>query len=115
VSRNHNFYVTPKRLYLEDPNFSGPLDGLTYLFFGKHYRKNNKVFKKYFIEKFLREWNDEVDKKYRVSQETNFKEAIPTLEQWAIGHVIELLRPRKWNDAYLFELESCLCNWQKGK
>lgn len=113
VSRAHNFYVAPKRFYSEDA--TGPLDGLTYLFFGKRYRKDKQTFSRYFIGNFPLEWNSKVDKKYRIHQRVNFKEVIERLEQWMIFHVKELLSQNKRNDAFVFDLESCLCNWQKRK
>lgn len=115
VSRTHNFYITPERFYAEEA--TGPLGGLTYLFLGIRYRKaeDKTAIKRYLTENFPMEWNAKVDKKYRISRRAKFEDVIQSLEQWVIDHVKKLLPPDKLNDAYVFDLESCLCNWQKGK
>lgn len=114
VSRTHNFYVIPDRFYSEDS--SGPLDGLTYLFFGKKYRRNKMIFDKYFVQKFPREWNSKVERKYQISPVLlTVKDAIQALERWAIGHAKEKIPLDKFNNDFVFDFESCLCNWQKRK
>lgn len=114
VSRTHNFYTIPKRFYAEDA--TGPLDGLTYLFFGKPYRKDRNAISEYLRKNFPDEWNPKVEENYQISPEASPEEVIQTLEQWTIDHVKDSppLSQRS-NPAYIFDLESCLCNWQKRK
>lgn len=118
LSRTHGLYITPKRIYVEDS--SGPRDGLTLLFFGERYRKmpknRKKEFHKYLIKDFPKHWNQKVEDDYKITRElNNWKEVIPYLEKWAIDKIWQRLPVDKRTRAYLFDLETCLCNWQKRK
>lgn len=113
LSRLFDFYTIPKRFYAEES--TGPLDGLTYIIFGKRYRKNKTEFRKYFSEHFLSEWNSVVDEEYKIKQEITGKDILVVLEKWLIKIFMEILPQEEYNDTYIFDFESCLCNWQKKK
>ena len=116
LARTHNFFTVPTKFYAEEA--SGPLDGLTYLLFGLRLSKNRRRLEDYLVKDFPKEWNSnpKVDKAYRVSEGTRLPEVLRMLEKWTIEQVRKSL-PRKHQDAksYIFDLESCLCNWQKRK
>jgi hypothetical protein len=114
VSRAHNFYVIPTRFYSEES--SGPLDGLTYLFIGKRYRQEKQAVKNFLVREFPQQWNNKVDEEYHIAERATFEEIIACLERWIINYVWEQLPVSKRDKkSFVFDLESCLCNWQKGK
>lgn len=116
VSRLYNFYVVPDRFYAEDA--TGPLYGLTCLLFGKRLGKDSGITKQYLVNTFPRIWNQQIGGNYIISDGADFKQIIVCLEQWAVNRVRnwESLPSVRRNDkAFVFDIESCLCNWQKGK
>jgi len=115
LARTHDFYIVPARFFAEDDQ-GGPRDGLTYLLFGKRLRKKRRELTKYLLGKFPAEWNAAVAAKYHVPQDPSLREVMRALEAWAIEHVRKRLPIRQRNaPGYVFDLESCLCNWQMGK
>ncbi len=114
VSRAHNFYVTPTRFYSEES--SGPLDGLTYVFVGKKYRQEKQLVKNYLVGQFPQQWNNKIGGEYHIATGATFEAIIECLERWVINYVWEQLPAYKRDEkSFVFDLESCLCNWQKGK
>ena len=114
LARTHNFYIVPNRFFADEDE-GGPRDGLTYLVLGLRLR-HTKGLKAYLVSEFPDEWNVAVEAKYRVPQGANLQDVIRKLEIWTIDHVRGRLPARQQNaPAYVFALESCLCNWQKGK
>ena len=69
-----------------------------------------------FVSKFPDEWNAVVGMQYRLPQRASLSAILTKLEIWTIDNVRAML-PRTLQNApeYVFELESCLCNWQKRK
>lgn len=115
LARTHNFYVVPDRFFADD-NATGPLDGLTYLMFGVRYRKNRDTLRPYLLGDFPAQWNASVGIRCRVPARPQFRDIVRSLEEWTIDHIRGKLLPEKRRDpAYVFDLESCLCNWQKWK
>ncbi len=116
VSRCFDCYVVPDdRFYSE--NSSGPLHAITYMFFGKRYWKDvGKVLINYAVSDFVTEWNDFVTEEYTIPESPTFKDVISSLERWIIMEIryMESL-PVEWREdkAFVFDVESCLCNWQK--
>lgn len=115
LSRTHSFYIIPKRFYAEDS--TGPLDGLILLFFGERLRKMSKdrksKFKKYLKDSFPEYWNTKVEDKYKIENPQgleNWKDVISSLEKWTIDKIYERLPMDKRAPAFVFDLESCLCN-----
>lgn len=117
LCRVNKFYCIPKRFYVEDA--SGPLDGLTYLILGLRFRGNKTQLKaSLFSKPFLKDWNTfvKVQSEYIISQGESLKSAIQKLEHWTIDTVKKRLSPDKQkNPAFVFDLETNICNWQKRK
>jgi len=116
LSRLNNFYVTPDRFYTEDS--TGPLYGLTYLLFGKRLGKDSGIAKKSLVKSFPQIWNEQVGGKYVISNGADFKQIISLLELWIVDRVRNdemLSLERQSNKGFIFDVESCLCNWQKRK
>ena len=114
LARTHNFYVVPDRFFADEDD-GGPRDGLTYLVLGKRLR-HTKGLKTYLVREFPDEWNGAVEAKYRVPQGANVHDVLRKLEIWTIDRVRGRLPTRQQTAPdYVFSLESCLCNWQKGK
>jgi len=115
LCRANKFYCTPKRFYVEDDK-SGPRDGLTFLIMGERYRKNKQV-KEYLLSvDFSRNWNANVISKYSIAHGESIKSVLQTLEQWTIENVKKNLKKnQQGNPAFIFDLETNLCNWQKRK
>lgn len=116
LSRLHNFYVTPDRFYAEVA--TGPLYGLTCLIFGKRLSKDSGITKRDIVQVFPKIWNGQVGREYVIPKGADFNQVIARLEQWVIDHVKnhEALPPEKRRDkGFVFDVESCLCDWQKGK
>jgi len=111
----NKFYCTPKRFYVEDDK-SGPRDGdgLIFLIMGERYRKNKQVKEYLLSDDFSRNWNTNVISKYSISQ--SIKSALQKLEQWTIETVKKMVKKNQSeNPAFVFDLETNLCNWQKRK
>lgn len=106
ISRTYNFYILPKRFYAEDS--TGPLDGLTYLFFGKRYRKNKKEMRRLLTGSFPVEWNAQADEKYGLSFKPTFSEVIQALELWTIVNVKKLI-PKQRNNPAIFLIWNPIC------
>lgn len=118
VSRTFNFYCTPKRFYVEDA--TGPLDGLTYLILGEKFRSNKTGLKEIVLSGyFITNWNSHVVKsKYKLSESESLNSTLQRMEQWTINEVKnnKKLRPSQLkNPAFVFDLETNICNWQKRK
>jgi hypothetical protein len=116
VSRLHNFYVVPDRFYAEDA--TGPLYGLTCLLFGKRLGKDSGITKQYLVKSFPQIWNEQIGGAYVIPDGADFKQIIACLEQWVVKRVRNwetLPSVRQHDKAFVFDIESCLCNWQKGK
>lgn len=114
LSRVYNFYVTPERLYIEEA--SGPLYGLTYLLCGKRLGKDEKN-STITNGVFITDWNEKIGGRYTIPDGTSLKEIMKCLEQWVINSIRgwKSLPHSKMNDkAFIFDLESCLCNYQKS-
>jgi hypothetical protein len=78
--------------------------------------RHTKGLKAYLVRDFPVEWNVAVESEYQIPQGASLPDVIRKLEIWTIDHVRARLPPRQQNaPAYVFSLESCLCNWQKGK
>lgn len=115
VSRIHDFYVTPTGFYSEDS--TGPLYGLTCLLFGKRLGKDSGITRQDLIS-LSPIWNKEIGGKYTIPDKADFKQVVECLEQLVINRVRnwELSPPMRWDDkAFVFDIESCLCNYQKGR
>lgn len=112
LSRTHDFYCTPDRFYAEDS--SGPLYGLSQVAFGVRLGKDCNI-RKTDIERDLPPlWNQSVTAEYRLPQGCTYRTIILIIEQWFIAQIQKLLPAKLINDkAFMFDLESCLCNWQK--
>lgn len=116
LSRLHNFYVTPSGFYAEDSK--GPLYGLTCLLFGKRLGKDVGINKQDLVRELPRIWNDQIGGNYTIPNKPNFKQVIASLERWVLDRVRSwesLPSVRRDDKAFVFDIESCLCNWQKGK
>lgn len=102
-----NFYLKPQRFYIEDS--SGPLDGLYHLLFKKKPKAKD-------LSQFLGEWNkSETGMDYTISLSIKKKELFIKLEQWLIKTIKERQPDLAKKPDFIFNLESCLCNWQKGR
>jgi len=107
LSRTNNFYIIPERIYSEGS--TGPLKGLNYLFFGKK-SQNTKAFKE---EKFIKSWNKKMNGKCKISEASKVFDSV---ERWVIDETWRKVSNKKEkDDDFIFNLESCLCNWQKRK
>jgi hypothetical protein len=114
LARTHDFYIIPTRFFAADDK-RGPRDGLTYLVLGKRLRRATGV-TTYLVSEFPAKWNAATDPKYRICRTAGLGEVMTQLEIWTIDKVRKLLLPNQQNRPdYVFVLESCLCNWQKGK
>ena len=111
VTRVHSFYSVPERFYAE--NSTGPLDGLTLCILGQRYRKKRKEIKKYLLGSFYKDWNRVQEKTYHISSNPTFASVIQQMEKWLIDTVSEKISRR--TPSFIFDLESCICNWQKRK
>ncbi|MCY2990043.1 MAG: hypothetical protein NTY19_19545 [Planctomycetota bacterium] len=114
LARTHGFYFVPTRFFADEDE-GGPRDGLTYLLLGLRLR-HTKGLSAYLRTAFPDEWNAAAEAKYHIPRGSNLHDVMRKLEIWTIDHV----RPRLPSaqqpaPAYIFALESCLCNWQKGK
>lgn len=105
--------ATPERFYAEEA--SGPLSGLTYLVIGRRYGKDKRVIRQYLKTNFPDEWKAQVGSQFAIQSNASFSEVIQILEQWFIQRVKQELPYRAKHDAFVFDLETCLCNWQKRK
>jgi hypothetical protein len=115
LARTHNFYITPDRMYADLPETAGPRDGLTYLVLGKRFRKEGVDFRSYLVRQFPAIWN-EFAPEYRIAPGANCDAVIRSLDRWAVAEVARRLAAQNIDKrALVFELESCLCDWQKGK
>lgn len=96
----------PKTIFVEDS--TGPLDGLTYLIVGSRYKKDKetKEIRHYLEGSFITDWNSFIGKgsPYFVESDS-FRDVVRKLELWLINEV----------KSNVFDLETCLCNWQKNK
>jgi hypothetical protein len=114
LARTHNFYIVPNRFFADEDD-GGPRDGLTYLVLGLRLR-HTKGLTAYLVDEFPDEWNVAVEARYRVPAGAKLQDVIRQLEIWTIDHVRGRLPAHQRNaPAYVFALESCLRNWQKGK
>jgi hypothetical protein len=116
VSRLHHFYVTPNKFYAEDA--TGPLYGLTYLLFGKRLGKDGGITRRNLVNSLPQIWNKQIGSKYAIPGKADFKRVIECLERWVVIHVRNwesLPSARRDDPAFIFDIESCLCNWQKGR
>lgn len=115
VSIAYEGYVVPTdTLYIKDS--TGPLDGLTYLFFQIRYRHTNRrEFKRYLTQTFPRQWNSEVDRNSAIEPGADFADIITVLERWLIEYARARVPADKQGRFFLFNLESYLCNMQKGR
>jgi hypothetical protein len=116
VSRLHNFYVIPDRFYAEDA--TGPLYGLTCLLFGKRLGKDSGITKQYLVKTFPQIWNQRIGGSHVIPEGADFKQIIACLEQWVVHRIRNwesLPSVRRDDKAFVFDIESCLCNWQKRK
>jgi hypothetical protein len=115
LARTHDFYFRPARFFADEDE-GGPRDGVTYVVVGKRLRKEKRKVTKYLVGKFTGEWNVAVGPKYRIPQAPTLGEVLRSLELWIIDQVRKRLPIKSRNaPGYVFDLESCLCNWQKGK
>lgn len=114
LARTHDFYVVPKQFYSYDDPRTGPISGLTLLLFGRRYKDDAKRLRLFVTQKLPRRWNTEVDERFRI-QGTTPREVFRRLEEWTIEYVKKRVPDCGKHKAYVFELESCLCNWQKGR
>jgi hypothetical protein len=116
VSRIHSFYVIPQRFYAEDA--TGPLYGLTCLLFGKRVGKDKGITRQDLIDTLPPIWNKQIGSSYTIPDGADFKQVIACLERWVVNRVQNwetLLSEKRDDKAFVFDIESCLCNWQKGK
>lgn len=116
VSRIHGFYVTPERFYAEDA--TGPLCGLTFLLFGRRLRKDSGITERDLIDTLPPKWNQQIGGEYTIPDGADFKQVVECLERWIVERVRnwKSLPPERRDDqAFIFDIESCLCNWQKRK
>lgn len=114
LARTHGFYVVPDRFYADDA--TGPRDGLTLLIVGQRYRRNRGQLTPYLTQELQRQWNATVDPEYRIPSRPTLKQVIVALELWVIDRVRkELASDVRNHPAYVFALESWLCEWQKHK
>jgi hypothetical protein len=113
LSRTHGFYCTPERFYAEDS--TGPLFGLTLVVLGVRLGKDNGTRKADIERDFPKMWDQSVPAEYRILQHARFRIIIANMERWFIDQVRQILPATlKEDKALVFDLESCLCNWQKG-
>lgn len=114
LTRTHGFYFVPTRFFADEDE-GGPRDGLTYLLLGLRLR-HTKGLRAYLCTAFPDEWNVAVEAKYHIPRGSNLHDVLRKLEFWTIDQVRARLPSAQQADpAYVFALESCLCNWQKGK
>ena len=62
-------------------------------------------------------WNKQIGSKYAIPDKADFKQVIECLERWVVDRVRNwesLPSARRDDKAFVFDIESCLCNWQKG-
>ncbi len=115
VSRLHHFYVIPNRFYAEEA--TGPFYGLTYLLLGKRLGKDEQSTRQDLDNSFIQSWNEQVGGEYTVPDKANFGQIVECLELWVLNRIRnwESLPEAKRNyPAFVFDVESCLCNWQKS-
>jgi len=104
----------PDRFYAEDA--TGPLDGVTLLIVGQRYRRNRGPLRPYLTQELALQWNGSVDAGNRIPSRPTLKQVIVAFELWVIERVSkELASDVRNHPAYVFDLESCLCDWQKHK
>jgi len=116
LARTHNYYIVPARFFADEDE-GGPRDGLTLLVLDLRLRHTPGL-KEYLVREFPAEWNGapEIEAKYHMPGRARLEDVLKVLEIWTIDQVRLRLPPRHQNaPAYVFELESCLCNWQKGQ
>ncbi len=113
LSYTHNYYVVPDRLYLEEPSYSGPIAGMIYLLLGER-NKADKNAKKYISVTLPKQWNFQVDAAHQIPPDAKFKTIIPIVERWFIDRLKKLILPTEQRKTFMYDIESCLCQWQKG-
>ncbi len=116
LSRTHNFFIVPpKTFYSEDA--SGPLDGMTFYYFGEKFRtKKGKLQSLLLSDTFQSDWNSQVTKTFQIMNlRDNYLGILRKLEGWLITNTRKRVPRRLVDEAFVYDLESCLCNWQKGK
>jgi hypothetical protein len=115
LARTHDFYIVPERMYADLPETAGPRDGLTLLTHGWRFRKEGRPFKTYLVTGFPPLWNTFAPQ-YRIELHATVGAVIRSLDRWAVAEVGRRLAAQNIDKrALVFELESCLCDWQKGK
>jgi hypothetical protein len=116
LARTHNYYIVPTRFFADDDE-GGPRDGLTLLVLDLRLRHTPGL-ARHLVRTFPAEWNGapEIEAKYHMPAGASLEDVLKALELWTIDQVRRHLPQRHQNaPAYVFELESCLCNWQKGQ
>ena len=117
LNRAFNFYCIPERFYVEDS--SGPLDGLTYLIIGERFKGNKTQLKAVLFSKtFVKDWNTLVKAQsgFSITQGEPLNSILQKMEHWAIINVRKRLpKDKRGNPAFVFDLETKICNWQKRK
>lgn len=115
VSRNFNFCCTPNRFYVEDA--TGPLYGLTYLILGQKFRNGKTSLEEILLNSdFIINWNSNVKSKYQLTNTESLDSTLQIMERWTIDMVRQKLpKSQQSNPAFVFDLETNICNWQKRK
>ncbi len=114
LSYADNYLILPDRLYLEIPTYSGPISGLFYLLSGE--RNKADINGHNFITKILPNyWNSSVNLASHIPPDASFETIIPILENWLIDNLRIQIPPTEQRATFIYDIESCLCNWQKRK
>ena len=113
LSRCLNFCAIPGRFFSEES--TGPLFGLHLLIFGTKCRTKNKIIRKISSKKNVNKLKDIMGENYKITDE-NRETVFKPLEGWVIDQIRERVSKKLQKDPrFVFDLESCLCNWQKRK
>lgn len=110
----NQLFIYPDRLYLEVPTYSGPMAGFFYILSGRR-NKADVEGRNYIIQILPRHWNSVNDSNYQIQSGASFENSIAKLEIWLINMLQKNIPIKYQRPTFIYDVESCLCNWQKGK